>query len=52
MQHKAGMPCLKLNNVGRKSKHCGSFEYVAKEALRIMMSYTRNMLIRDRKRIL
>lgn len=34
MQHKAGMPCLKLNNVGRKSKHCGSFEYVAKEALR------------------
>lgn len=34
MEHKAGMPCLKLNNVGRKSKHCGSFEYVAKEALR------------------
>lgn len=34
MQHKAGMPCQKLNNVGRKSKHCGSFEYVAKEALR------------------
>lgn len=34
MAYKIGMPCLKLNNVGKKSKHCGSFEYVAKEALR------------------
>lgn len=28
-----GMPSLKLNNVGKKSKHCGSFAGVAMEAL-------------------
>lgn len=28
-----GMPSLKLNNVGGKSKHCGSFSNVAAEAL-------------------
>lgn len=29
-----GMPSLKLNNVGNKSKHCGSFKKVAEEALK------------------
>jgi len=28
-----GLPSLKLNNTGTKSKHCGSFEAVAAEAL-------------------
>lgn len=28
-----GLPSLKLNNVGNKSKHCGSFKKVADEAL-------------------
>ena len=28
-----GIPSLKLNNVGTKSKHCGSFHAVAEEAL-------------------
>ena len=28
-----GMPCLKLNNAGRTSKHCGDFKKVADEAL-------------------
>ena len=28
-----GMPCLKLNNAGRTSKHCGDFKKVAEEAL-------------------
>ncbi len=27
------MPCLKLNDVGKVSKHCGSFKNVAEEAL-------------------
>ncbi len=27
------MPCLKLNNAGRTSKHCGDFKKVAEEAL-------------------
>ncbi len=30
---KIGLPSLKLNNVGTKSKSCGSFQSVAKEAL-------------------
>lgn len=30
---KIGLPSLKLNNVGTKSKSCGSFKSVAKEAL-------------------
>lgn len=29
-----GMPSLKLNDVGKVSKHCGSFKKVAKEALK------------------
>lgn len=29
-----GLPSLKLNNVGNKSKHCGSFKKVAEEALK------------------
>lgn len=29
-----GVPSLKLNNVGNKSKHCGSFKKVAEEALK------------------
>ena len=33
MGWKIGAPCLKLNNVGMKSKSCGSFGGVAEEAL-------------------
>lgn len=33
MGHKIGVPSLKLNNVGNKSKHCGSFGGVAYEGL-------------------
>lgn len=33
MGWKIGAPCLKLNNVGMKSKSCGSFGAVAEEAL-------------------
>lgn len=33
MGYMIGMPCLKLNNVGRKSASCGSFAAVAAEAL-------------------
>ena len=33
MGYMVGMPCLKLNNVGRKSSSCGSFGDVAAEAL-------------------
>lgn len=33
MGHMVGMPCMKLNNVGRKSASCGSFAAVALEAL-------------------
>ena len=33
MGHMLGMPCLKLNNVGRKSASCGGFAEVAAEAL-------------------
>lgn len=29
-----GIPSLKLNNVGTKSKHCGNFQSVAEEALK------------------
>ena len=28
-----GIPSLKLNNTGTKSKHCGNFKSVAEEAL-------------------
>ena len=28
-----GMPCLKLNSIGRTSKHCGNYKRVAEEAL-------------------
>ena len=33
MGYMVGMPCLKLNNVGRKTANCGSFGSVAAEAL-------------------
>lgn len=33
MGYTIGMPSIKLNNVGQKSKHCGSFKKVAEEAL-------------------
>lgn len=33
MGYMIGMPCLKLNNVGRKSASCGGFKSVAEEAL-------------------
>lgn len=33
MGYNIGMPCLKLNTVGAKSKHCGSFSDVSGEAL-------------------
>ena len=33
MGYNIGIPCLKLNNVGTKSKHCGGFAQVASEAL-------------------
>ena len=33
MGYMIGMPCLKLNNVGRKSSSCGGFGAVADEAL-------------------
>lgn len=33
MGYTIGMPSIKLNNVGNKSKHCGSFKKVAEEAL-------------------
>lgn len=33
MGYMVGMPCLKLNNVGRKTASCGSFGAVAAEAL-------------------
>lgn len=33
MGYMVGMPCLKLNNVGRKTASCGSFGSVADEAL-------------------
>ena len=34
MGYKIGVPSLKLNNAGNRSKHCGSFGGVAYEALR------------------
>lgn len=33
MGYKIGVPSLKLNNVGKTSKHCGSFGAVTREAL-------------------
>lgn len=33
MGYTIGIPSLKLNNVGQKSKHCGNFGAVAREAL-------------------
>ncbi|MBP7319615.1 MAG: plasmid recombination protein [Lachnospiraceae bacterium] len=33
MGYNIGMPCMKLNNAGNTSKHCGSFGGVAMEAL-------------------
>ena len=34
MGYNIGMPCMKLNNAGNTSKHCGSFGGVAMEALK------------------